>query len=257
MNSNHTLVKIVNDVTSNTAPSIHPNQKNHPVPLPFRGMVISLLGSLISSVQSNQNSPEKISKSVQTLAEINGLIEAAINIHRNIHQKSENLSQQISAQEQKFLLKINKLAVLVGDYCLARACELLANLNNPEAVYQIANTLSEISANSSVGEEHSNLLLASCCETIFIVDENSKNSENSRSDLLVSQEQVKNFAKNLGQAHLSLLDDNLQSAYQHKQLCLEFLDNFDDNLINVETLEYKKLLQHLIEAFLPIENDAY
>ena len=98
----HNLKDLAEDVIRHEAPNIHPNSNLYPVPLPFRGLIISLLGGLIREAHQPSNWTET---SVQAIAEINGLMEAAINIHRNITGMSGD----------KMSNSMNKMAVLMNE----------------------------------------------------------------------------------------------------------------------------------------------
>lgn len=249
-------------VYNNSAPSVKDNSKVHPVPLAFRGVLISLLGNLIynyeNTIHLEKGSQNKAQNEVQTIAEINGLIECAMNLHRNISQFSDT---------DKLGVKINKLAILGGDFVLAKACQLLADLESPKAVEKIAESLSHISQNAASDQDHSDLLLQNCCEAIVIIDADrslliqntetdAENPENLNSEIISTKikettEKVIKFIGNLNQAYLALLEEDNDKAYSCKKQCLELLDSFE--VTKVEKLEYKELLMHLVHAFLPVE----
>lgn len=277
---NNKLVDMANDVIKHKAPNPHPNSSQYPVPLPFRGLVISLLGGLICENGGKVEVVEDGEKysAVQVIAEINGLIEAALNIHRNITQSSQD----------KISNNMNKMAVLGGDYCLAKACQLLSKLSSPEAVEKISFTLSAISQRASGDVEHSNLLLKSCCETLVILEQvsekgNSKSFEENQNHISTSISskinQVSKFSENLNSAHTALLNDNVDMALYYKFECIKFLRNYKiDEKIEMSAVtenvdlstelskqyqssavpglsseQCRHLLVNLVEAFLPVE----
>merc|ERR1712156_1297527 len=167
--SKHPLVDVAKNVISNVAPItlVHDNASKHPVPLPFRGIIVAMIGSIFKTGD----------KKVLSIAEINGLISAGMNIHRNI---LPQIPKTGSKRENSILLTANKLAVLVGDVLLAKANEITANLENPKAAAKISDMLSEISQisvdkcknhikPSKDNIDHSILLWRECCETVVMV----------------------------------------------------------------------------------------
>lgn len=262
----HNLVEMGNKVMKHTAPHVHPNSSAYPVPLPFRGLVITLLGGLLdegslrsvsetSVTNSNSKNTEKLS-TVQTVAEINGLIEAALNIHRNI----------CNSTTDKITNGMNKMAVLVGDYCLAKACQLLSGLSSPEAVEKISSTLSVNSQRASLDLEHSNLLLKNCCETLVIISEQNEHKQTRNDETEMNRprssrrKDIANFAENLNNAHNSLLDNKIAEAFHYKNACLQFLHDFEtttstDKNETATSEDYRILLINLVNAFLPVEEE--
>merc|ERR1712178_599316 len=99
--SKHPLVDVAKNVMTNVAPKtlVHDNASKHPVPLPFRGIIVAMIGSIFKPGD----------KKVSSIAEINGLISAGMNIHRNILPHIPKTGT--SKQENAVLLTANKLAV--------------------------------------------------------------------------------------------------------------------------------------------------
>merc|ERR1711990_533333 len=97
--SGHPLVKVAKNVLANVAPqtSINPNANNHPIPLPFRGIIVALVASIFKPGDAK----------VLSIAEINGLMSAGFNIHRHILPKIE---EELSRQNATVLTTANKLA---------------------------------------------------------------------------------------------------------------------------------------------------
>merc|ERR1712061_338483 len=104
LDSKHPLVDVANNVMTHVAPTtlVHDNASKHPVPLPFRGIIVAMIASIFKTGD----------KKVLSIAEINGLISAGMNIHRNI---LPQIPKTGSKRENSILLTANKLAVLVGD----------------------------------------------------------------------------------------------------------------------------------------------
>merc|ERR1712048_1351621 len=99
----------------------------------------------------------------------------------------------MGSNTDKLGVKINKLAILGGDFVLAKACQLLADLESPKAVEKIAESLSHISQNAASDQDHSDLLLQNCCEAIVIIDADRSLSQNTNTDTDIDAENSENL----------------------------------------------------------------
>jgi len=218
----------------------HENASKHPVPLPFRGIMVAMVANIFKPGD----------KKVLSIAEINGLISAGMNIHRNILPYIR-IDKDTSPQESQILITANKLAVLVGDVLLAKANSLTANLENPKAAAKISDMLSEISQNSvdtmkstSSDEklkDHSILLWKECCETVVMVA--GGDQEEYR---IVGQ-----FIEQVGKSYVSLVEEDNSKSFDHKMKAMQYLDELES--YKQEMAENINLIRSLTQAFLPID----
>jgi len=242
--SKHPLVDVAKNVMTNVAPKTldGENAKKHPVPLPFRGIIVAMVGSIFKPGD----------KKVLSIAEINGLISAGMNIHRNI---LPHIPQSSSKQENQVLTTANKLAVLVGDVLLAKANELTAELENPKAAAKISDMLSEISQISvktqnskntdTTGKDidHSTVLWRECCETVVLVAGGGKEE----------YQIIGEFIENVGNSYVFLVENDHKSSFEHKVRALKCLDELEVFRHQVAEKTSINLLRGLTKAFLPID----
>lgn len=253
--SGHPLDDVAKNVMTNVAPKtlVHENSGKHPVPLPFRGIIVAMVASIFKPGD----------KKVLSIAEINGLISAGMNIHRNI---LPYIPKSGSKQENTVLLTANKLAVLVGDVLLAKANELTAELENPKAAAKISDMLSEISQisvdknrnnNSTIENktdfdsknqnstnkiiDHSTVLWRECCETVVMVAGGDKQEYNI----------IGEFIEHVGSSYICLVEEKLGESFDHKLKALDCLDKLE--VCRHEMAENINLLKGLTQAFLPID----
>jgi len=244
--SKHPLVDVAKNVMTNVAPKTldGENAKKHPVPLPFRGIIVAMVGSIFKPGD----------KKVLSIAEINGLISAGMNIHRNI---LPHIPQSSSKQENQVLTTANKLAVLVGDVLLAKANELTAELENPKAAAKISDMLSEISQISvetqniysqntdKTGKDidHSTVLWRECCETVVLVAGGEKEE----------YQIIGDFIENVGNSYVYLVENDHKMSFEHKVRALRCLDELEVFRHQVAEKKSINLLRGLTKAFLPID----
>lgn len=230
LKSKHPLVGVTKNVMSNVAPSTcqnHENAAKHPVPLPFRGIIVAMIGAIFK--------PDD--KKVLSIAEINGLISAGMNIHRNI---LPQITQ--TGQDKVILSTANKLAVLVGDVLLAKANSLTAELENPAAAAKISEMLSEVSQMSvDRAHDHSTVLWRECGETVVLVAGGSSEE----------YEVIGEFIENIGLSYVALVENDYNSAYEKKQQALASLDKLEFH--RHQMADKINLLRSLTQAFLPID----
>merc|ERR1712178_355534 len=202
--SKHPLVDVAKNVMTNVAPKtlVHDNASKHPVPLPFRGIIVAMIGSIFKPGD----------KKVLSIAEINGLISAGMNIHRNILPQIPTTGPK---HENAVLLTANKLAVLVGDVLLAKANEITANLENPKAAAKCKNHIKDPSSKNNI--DHSILLWRECCETVVMVAGGDKEE----------YKLIGNFIEYVGTSYVNLVEEDLESSFQNKIKALKCLDELE------------------------------
>lgn len=246
--SKHPLVDVAKNVMTNVAPKTldGENAEKHPVPLPFRGIIVAMVGSIFKPGD----------KKVLSIAEINGLISAGMNIHRNILPRIPSTGLK---QENQVLTTANKLAVLVGDVLLAKANELTAELENPRAAAKISDMLSEISQisvktqdissqntnnqNCTQDIDHSTVLWRECCETVVLVAGGEQ----------VEYQIIGDFIENVGKSYVCLVENDHKSSFERKVRALECLDELEVFRHQVAEKKSINLLRGLTKAFLPID----
>lgn len=229
MKSSHPLSTVAKTVLTNSAPSSHPNSKNIPVPLAFRGILVALIAKVFSTTN---NQPQQ--KKLLLLAEINGLLEAGFNIHHHmLPQSGTDLVTKTA----------NKLGVLVGDACLAKAASLISELDHPAAAHKISETLAQVSVSLMVpGKEHSDRLLKDCCETVVMLAKGKREEF----DLVAC------FVEQLCFAYVALLEEDYEKCLQCKMAAVEALDRLGK--WRPESNDHIDTIRNLTQAFLPVES---